>query len=223
VTWRFFFRRITIAAGGIHIMKTPSLFIALALAAGLSAAATAQAKPAVPTIPQLAAYPRMSSFTVSPDGKHIAGLEARGEDRVILVWNTDAIDKPPVAIGSKVMKIQAVQFIKNDQLAVHDVAAVRVAPRHGAQAVRHQALHHRPRGQDLERADAPVACDAAAPRRSCQALSNPEVLDRLTNDPDHILVVNDAGGSAVTSSRSTCAPTAPSAPPLGREDRRLRD
>ena len=43
----------------------------------------------------------MSSFTISPDGKHLAALEARGEDRVILVWKTDGLDKPPTAIGSR--------------------------------------------------------------------------------------------------------------------------
>ena len=92
---------------------TPGLAVILAVAG-----AVAHAKPAVPTVAQLAAYSKMSSFTLSPDGKHLAGLEARGEERLILVWKTDALDKPPVAIGSSVMKIQSVQFIKNDRLAV---------------------------------------------------------------------------------------------------------
>ena len=61
------------------------LGFAIAVAVGLAAGA-AQAKPRVPSIEQLAAYPRMSSFTISPDGKHLAALEGSGEDRVILVW-----------------------------------------------------------------------------------------------------------------------------------------
>src|SRR5512132_3486539 len=78
----------------------------------------AYAKPSAPPIEKLAAYPKMSSFTLSPDGKHLAALEGRGEDRVILVWKTDALDKPPTVIGSQRMKVQGVQFIKNDLLAV---------------------------------------------------------------------------------------------------------
>jgi hypothetical protein len=78
----------------------------------------ADAPPTPPSIETLAAYPAMSGFTVSPDGKHLAALEARGEDRVILVWSTDALSTPPTVIGSKQMKIQRVQFIKNDTLAV---------------------------------------------------------------------------------------------------------
>ena len=57
-------------------------------------------KPVAPTIEQLAAFPALSSLTVSPDGSRIAGLEANGEDRVIVVYRTDALDKPPTRIGS---------------------------------------------------------------------------------------------------------------------------
>ncbi len=96
----------------------------LALAAG-----AAHAKPAAPSIAQLAAFPRMASFSIAPDGKHLAALEARGEDRVILVWKTDELDKPPTAIGTQRMKITSVQFIKNDMLAVTMYAALRRAPR----------------------------------------------------------------------------------------------
>ena len=74
--------------------------------------------PTPPSIEQLAAFPRMSSFSIAPDGKHLAAIEARGEDRVILVWKTDALNQPPTVIGSSRMKLRSVQFIKNDLLAV---------------------------------------------------------------------------------------------------------
>ena len=48
---------------------TPGLAVILAVAG-----AVAHAKPAVPTVAQLAAYSNMSSFTLSPDGTHKAGL-----------------------------------------------------------------------------------------------------------------------------------------------------
>lgn len=159
------------------------------------AAAIAQAKPAVPSIQQLAAYSKMSSFTVSPDGRHIAGLEARGEDRVILVWKTDALDKPPVAIGSSVMKIQAVQFIKNDRLAV-----TMWQPYESRLDTVLKQFLTKLFITDLEGKawNEPMPQPRATSRteEKLQALSNPLVLDTLPNDPDHILVINDVGGSA---------------------------
>ena len=79
----------------------------------------ADSRPVPPSIEVLAAYPRMSSFDVSPDGKHLVALEARGEERVILVWKTDALSSPPTVIGTKNMKFNRVQFIKDDTLAVN--------------------------------------------------------------------------------------------------------
>ncbi|WP_254520959.1 hypothetical protein, partial [Salmonella enterica] len=76
------------------------------------------AKPAVPTIEQLAAFPDISSLSVSPDGTQIAGLQARGEDRVILVWKTDNLSAAPTTIGAGRMKFQSVSFIKDGLLAV---------------------------------------------------------------------------------------------------------
>lgn len=166
-----------------------------AAALALAALAAHAAKPAVPTIAQLAAYPRMSSFSISPDGKHLAGLEARGEERVILVWKTDALDKPPVAIGSKVMKIVGVQFIKNDKLAVtmwqpYDSRLDTVLK----QFITKLFI------TDLEgkswNEPMPLSRASSRTEEKLQALLNPDVLDLLPNDPDHILVINaDARGT----------------------------
>jgi dipeptidyl aminopeptidase/acylaminoacyl peptidase len=184
------------AAGGTTMLTTfhvwkPALAAVLALSCCI-----AQAKPAVPSVPQLAAYPRMSSFTISPDGKHIAGLEARGEDRVILVWKTDALDKPPVAIGSKVMKIQAVQFIKNDRLAV-----TMWQPYESRLDTVLKQFVTKLFITDLEGRNwnepMPQARAMSRTEEKIQALLNPEVLDLLPNDPEHILVVNsDIRGAA---------------------------
>ena len=168
-----------------------SSLLALALAAG-----AAHAKPQVPTIPQLAAYPKMSSFSVSPDGKHVAALEAKGEDRVILVWKTDAIDKPPFAIGSKVMKIVSVQFIKDDRLAVtmwqpYD-SRVDTVTKLFLTKLFITDLEGKTWNEPM-----PQARASSRIEEKIQALSNPEVLDLLPNDPDHILVVNaDARGTS---------------------------
>lgn len=162
---------------------------AMALALALAAGAT-HAKPTPPTIEQLAAFPRMTSFTVSPDGKHLAALEGRGEERVILVWKTDELSKPPTAIGSSRMKITGVQFIKNDLLAVS-----MWQPYDARLDVVTKAFTTKLFITDL----AGKAWNEAMPQErgmsriqeKLRALANPAVLDSLPNDPDHILVVSD--------------------------------
>lgn len=169
-------------------------FFAIAMAIGL-AAGVAQAKPAPPSIEQLAAYPRMSSFTISPDGRHLAALEGRGEDRVILVWKADGLDKPPTAIGSSRMKISAVQFIKNDLLAVtmwqpYDSRLEKLDKQFITKLFITDLA-----GKDWkEPMPQPRSMSRAEEKR--QALSNPGVLDTLPGDPDHILVVNDVGSTS---------------------------
>lgn len=166
---------------------TAALGLAVALAAG-----AAQAAPRVPTIEQLAAFPRMSGFTVSPDGKHMAALEARGEDRVILIWRTDALNQAPTVLGAAQMKIQGVSFVKNDVLAVSFwqpfdsgttktfVSKLKLTDLKGKEWRDPMPLPRaRSEAEELE-----------------QAVSNPTVLSTLPNDPDHILVVNNAGTSS---------------------------
>jgi len=161
------------------------------MAIGL-AVALAQAKPKAPTIEQLAAYPKLSGFTVSPDGKHLAALEGRGEDRVILVWKADALDKAPTAIGSSRMKISGVQFIKNDLLAVtmwqpydsrlDTLAKQFISKLFITDLAGKEWNEPMPQGRAMSRAE-----------EKLQAVSSPGVLDILPDDPDHILVVNDVG------------------------------
>jgi pimeloyl-ACP methyl ester carboxylesterase len=174
------------------ILSFLNSFIAAAL---LAAAPAINAKPTPPTIDKLAAYPKMSSFTLSPDGKHLAALEGRGEDRVILVWNTDALDKPPTVLGTQRMKVQAVQFIKNDLIAVsmwqpYDLRLDELTKRFITKLFI----------TDLEgkKWNEPMPQERAMSRTEelRQGLSNPTVLDALPNDPEHILVINDAGASS---------------------------
>ncbi|MEO7744325.1 MAG: prolyl oligopeptidase family serine peptidase [Usitatibacter sp.] len=175
--------------------KSSRLLNAVSTIVLMAAALTAHAKPAVPSIEQLAAFPKMSSFTLSPDGKHLAALEARGEDRVILVWKTGALDKPPTAIGSARMKLQSVTFIKNDLLAVsmwqpYDARIDTVT----------KTFISKLFVTDLEgknwKEPMPQARAMSRDEETRQALSNPTVLDTLPNDPDHILVINDVGANS---------------------------
>jgi hypothetical protein len=77
-----------------------------------------QAPIKVPTIEQLAAYPRMTGFSLSPDGKHMLAIESQGDVRNILVWQTANLAAKPHVIGSSNMRIQSASFLKNDALAV---------------------------------------------------------------------------------------------------------
>lgn len=165
----------------------------LAAMAGISP--LLHAKPAVPTIEQLAAFPALSSLSLSPDGKHIAGLRANGEERVIVVWDTNALDKAPTQIGAGRMKFQSVQFIKDGLLAVtlwqpYDLRTDRL----------NKTFISKFLITDIEGKEwkEPISPPRATSRNEEleQALSNASVLDTLPNDPDHILVVNGSGSNS---------------------------
>jgi dipeptidyl aminopeptidase/acylaminoacyl peptidase len=154
----------------------------------------AAAAPAVPTIETLAAFPAMSSFSISPDGRHLAAIEARGEDRVILVWKTDELSKPPTVIGSKQMKIRRLDFIKNDTLAVSlwqplDLHVSKITKTFAFKLF-FTDLEGRNWREPLQRSAAKSEVEEIE-----QSISDPAILDALPNDPDHVLVVNDIGVS----------------------------
>jgi pimeloyl-ACP methyl ester carboxylesterase len=179
------------------IMKAISpMFRALVLAGLLTfLGGAAGAKPVPPTIAQLAAFPKMSGFALSPDGTHIAALEARGEDRVILVWKTDAMNAQPTVLSATKMKIQAVAFVKNDVLAVSlwqplDARDDRLI----------KVFIGKLYFTDLEgknwREPLPLPRAASKAEEIEQARTSPIVLDGLVNDPDNVLIVNNIGANS---------------------------
>ncbi len=88
------------------------------VAAGGDAVAQAPAG-APPPAWYFAASPALDNVRISPDGKHIAALASPdGKTVNVAVWSTDALDKPPVFFGASKMRILALQFIKNDRVAV---------------------------------------------------------------------------------------------------------
>jgi dipeptidyl aminopeptidase/acylaminoacyl peptidase len=176
-------------------MRTWALLTAAALIvvpSGILAQTTA--KPVAPTIAQLAARAKLSNVAVSPDGKHIAAMQARGEETVILVWNADALDKQPVVIGSSQMKIQGFDFIKDDRLAV---ALWQPYDFRGESVVK--LFISKLFITDLEGKQWREAITLPRARSQAeeedQARSSPSVLSTLPDDPDHILVVNSVGSS----------------------------
>ncbi|MGH8089413.1 MAG: alpha/beta hydrolase family protein, partial [Stenotrophomonas sp.] len=157
----------------------------LLLAALASTSSLLHAKPVAPTIEQMAAFPAISSLSLSPDGKQIAGLRANGEERSIVVWDTNALDKAPTVIGAGRMKFQSVSFIKNGLLAVtlwqpYDLRTDRIN-----KTFISKFLITDTEGKQWKE---PISPPRATSRNEEleQALSNSTVLDTLPNDPDHI-------------------------------------
>jgi dipeptidyl aminopeptidase/acylaminoacyl peptidase len=173
-------------------MLIRTLLLALATFVTMS---TAHAKPAQPTIAQLAAFPRMSSFSLSPDGKHLAALEARGEDRAILVWKTDALGEAPTVIGATKMKIRSVSFIKDGLLAVQLWQPYDLRLEGVTKTFLEKLFITDIAGKDW-REPMPMQSARSHAEQLAQARISPTVLDRLPNDPDHILVVNQIGAKA---------------------------
>jgi pimeloyl-ACP methyl ester carboxylesterase len=175
-------------------MKKPTILL-FAIATALGATTASATAPVPPTIEQMAAFPEFSGFTLSPDGKHIAALRGTGEDRVIAVWQTDSLDKAPTLIGAARMKIAGVSFIKNDRLAVslwqtYDLRWDRI----------YKTFINKLMITDLQGKNwnEPLPQPRATSRDQelAQSRTSPTILDRLPNDPNHILVVNNVGVNA---------------------------
>jgi len=154
-------------------------------------AGSAFAKPLPPTTAQLAAFPAMASFTLSPDGKHMAALQGRGENRVILVWDTANLAAAPTVIGATQMKIEQVVFAKNDTLAVilwqpldfhGDVTTLTFTAKLFLTDLQ---------GRTWREPLAPAVTNSDL-QDQVQAVTRPDIIDVLPNDPDHILVRNDS-------------------------------
>ena len=153
------------------------------------------AKPAVPTIEQLAAYPKMSSFSISPDGTHMAAIKAEGEEQVILVFRTDDLNAKPNILRATQMKIAAVTFIKNDVLAVTLWQPIDVRGEKITRTFINKLFFTDIEGKNW-REPLPLPRATSRSEELEQALTNPQVLDILPNDPDNILVVNSVGTNA---------------------------
>jgi pimeloyl-ACP methyl ester carboxylesterase len=169
--------------------KSASLFLTFLLPL-----AAYSATPSVPSIEAMAAYPAMASFSISPDGKHLAALEARGEDRVVLVWDATNLAAPPTTIGTQKMKFQQVVFLKNDTLLVllwqpidaHTDKTVKTFTSKIFLTDLQGRLWREPLQQGISRSEV----DDVE-----RALTAPTVLDPLVNDPTHALLVLNTGVS----------------------------
>lgn len=177
-----------VAATKILIRTASAIALALPFTA-------VSAVPTAPTVEQLAAYPAMSSVSVSPDGKHIVALQGKGEDRYILVWDADGLDKKPTVLASKHMKIQGVQFVKNDLLAV-SMWQPYDARFDGVTKTFIGKLYITDLKGENWQEPLPQPRARSEIDQRLQAITSPQVLYTLPNDPDHILVINQIGANS---------------------------
>lgn len=161
----------------------------------IAAAPAPSAAPAIPTIQQLAAFPAMDSFSLSPDGKHLVALRAFGEDRAIVVYDTANLSKKPVEFGSGKMKVSAVRFLKNDVLGVTLWQPIDLKLERTTKTFLAKLMLVDINGRDW-RDPMPVGMSNDENVELENNLSSPRILDELPADPDHILVEQTAGLNA---------------------------
>ncbi|GAA0655902.1 alpha/beta hydrolase family protein [Brevundimonas lenta] len=169
--------------------------LALAGALAVSTAAVAQPAPSAPadasaaavtapTIEQMSALPAISSLAVSPDGKHIAGVEARGDSSVILVWDLERPGSAPTAIGSAQMKIQGVTFVKDNVLGV---SLWQPFDQDNYKTFIGKFMLTDLEGKEWHDPMSVLRARSEGEERFAR-LSSADLLDRLPNDPDNILL-----------------------------------
>ena len=97
-------------------------FAVLAAVLGLFLAAgppLAIAAPTPPSAADFARLPLISDVSVSPDGKHVVALTSSdGQNRVISIWSTSALNQKPYVLGASRVRFLSVGFLKNDRLVV---------------------------------------------------------------------------------------------------------
>jgi len=161
---------------------------------GFAAPALAQdtAPIKVPSVQELAQYPRMTGFRLSPDGKHLLAIESQGDVRTVVVWQTDNLAGKPKVIGANNMRISAASFLKNDMLAVsmwqpYDARIGGELTKTFITKVLVTDLEGKTWKEPL--AAGGIARDETT--RRLQALAVPAIKSRMLLDPDHVIVEGD--------------------------------
>jgi dienelactone hydrolase len=170
--------------------------LVLALQASIAVGQGADTLPIqVPTEAQLAEFPRMTGFRLSPDGKHLLAIESKGDTRNILVWKTDNLATKPTVIGSSAMQIQGANFLKNDMLSVtmmqpYDARIEDTLTKTFIYKLMVTDLQGKDWKEPLTSGE--IIRDDVA--RRLATLAQPTIKSRLLSDPDHVIVESDGLG-----------------------------
>lgn len=173
--------------------------VCVAVLCCIAGPATAQTAPAsavirVPTAAQLAQFPAMTGFQISPDGKHMLAIESSGDTRNILVWKLADLTAKPTVIGAKNMQIRSALFLKNDML---QVTLMQPYDLRGDQFVKtfiSKLLFTDLEGKNWTEPMASAEIARSGGAKLQEALTNPSVLNRMRGDPDHVILESDSRG-----------------------------
>ena len=149
----------------------------------------------VPSVEELAQFPRMTGFQLSPDGQHLLAIESQGDVRNVLVWRTDSLGAKPKVIGATNMRIRSAAFLKNDMLAVQLWQPY--DGRIGGTVTKtfiNKLLVTDLEGKAWQEPLAPSDIARTDDTRRLSALAVPTVKSRMLRDPDHIIVESDGSG-----------------------------
>jgi dipeptidyl aminopeptidase/acylaminoacyl peptidase len=165
------------------------------ITAGMFLAAAAQARPQTTPMPTeaMTSYPALSSMRLSPDGKHLAAIVSEGENRVISVWRTEALNETPrrIALGGAALR-KNVRFVQVDWIARDRLFIVADQPftfSSGPEGKGYTALAFVSNIDGSGWAE-PLAGPRARSdlERFADKFFDIRIIDDLPNDPDHVLI-----------------------------------
>jgi len=148
----------------------------------------------VPTITQLAQFPAMSGFQISPDGKHMLAIESSGDTRNIVIWKTADLSAKPTVIGANNMQVRSASFLKNDMLQVTFTQPYDYRGDRLIKTFIEKLLFTDLEGKKWIEPMAAVEIARTESARTQAALANPSVLNRMPADPDNIVLESDSRG-----------------------------
>lgn len=148
----------------------------------------------VPTVSQLAQFPAMTGFQISPDGKHMLAIESAGDTRNILVWKLADLSAKPSVIGANNMQISSASFLKNDMLQVTFTQPFDYRGDRLIKTFISKLLFTDLEGKKWIEPMASAEIARTAEGKTAAALANPSVLSRMPGDPDNIVLESDSRG-----------------------------
>lgn len=181
----------------VSLLARMSLWIAFPLALASPADAQDGTKSEairVPTPAQLAQFPVMTGFQISPDGKHMIAIESAGDTRNILVWKLASLSAKPTVISAKNMQISRALFLKNDMLQVVLTQPFDLRTDRLVKTFVSKLLFTDLEGKKWVEPMAAVEIARTPEAKLQEALFNPSVLNRMPADPDHVVLESDSRG-----------------------------
>jgi dipeptidyl aminopeptidase/acylaminoacyl peptidase len=145
----------------------------------------------LPSAWELTKAPTIGGLSLSPDGKHLAAVTSPdGISRYVSVWETANPSKPPKVLGAAKTDILGVAFIKNDRLGVRVQQLFTI----GSTRTHIGKLLI----TDLEgkrwNSALPEKKSASATDDFRNSLGTASILNRLVDDPKHIMVLDQTQG-----------------------------